>query len=120
MPFEPLQIARQGVISLTIDKNRRIRLSSSALKDLAITPFTPVIVSVDVENKRVGIVKQDLAKIPNASTVRSDKRGYLGVAAGKMAISKLALADADLPAKFNYVGKVDSGPVFWHAFELSR
>ena len=120
MAFQPLQIARQGVISLTIDKNHRIRLSSSALKDLAITAFTPVIVSVDVENKRIGIVKSDLAKIPNASTVRSDKRGYLGVAAGKLAISKLALADADLPAKFNYVGKVDEGSVFWHTFELVR
>ena len=119
MPFIPLQISRQGVISLTIDKHHRIRLSSSALKDLAIPAFTPVIVSVDVENKRVGIVKQDLAKIPNASVVRPDKRGYLGVAAGKLAISKLALADADLPAKFNYVGTVDEGSVFWHTFEYS-
>lgn len=120
MPFEPLNLASRGGISLTIDKFRRIRLSSSALKELALTTFTPVIVSVDVENKRIGVVKQELAKIPNASVVRPDKRGYLGVATGKMAVDKLALTDDDLPARFNYVGKVDAGSVFWHAFELVR
>jgi hypothetical protein len=88
-------------------------------KELALTQFTPVIISVDVENKRVGVVKQDLAKVPNASTVKPDKRGYLGVAAGKQVVSKLALADAELPLKFEYVGKVDEGSVFWHTFELA-
>ena len=118
MAFEPLQIARHGGKSLTIDKLRRIRLSSAALKELAITTFTPIVISVDTENKRVGVVKQDLAKIPNASVVRPDKRGYFGIAAGKQVIDKLALTDADLPAKFEYVGKVDEGNVFWHSFEL--
>lgn len=120
MPFEPLNFAGRGGTSLTIDKLRRIRLSSSTLKALALTNFTPVIVSVDTENKRIGVVKQDLAKIPNASVVRPDKRGYLGIAAGKLVVDKLALTDADLPAKFVYVGKVDEGNVFWHSFELVR
>lgn len=117
MPFEPIQISPRGNTALTIDKFRRLRLSSSALRELAITQFTPVIVSVDVENKRIGIVKQELAKVPNASVVKPDKRGYLGVATGKMVVDKLAMTDDDLPARFNYVGKVDEGPVFWHAFE---
>ena len=120
MPFEPIQITRHGGVSLTIDKMRRIRLSSSALKELAITPFTPVVVSVDVENRRIGVVKQDIAKVPNASVVRPDKRGYLGIATGKRVIEKLALTDDDLPAKFTYVGKVDEGSVFWHTFELAE
>lgn len=120
MPFVPLNLASRGGNSLTIDKFRRIRLSSTALKELALTTFTPVIVSVDTENRRIGVVKQDLAKIPNASVVRPDKRGYLGIAAGKMAVDKLALTDADLPAKFAYVGKVDEGSVFWHSFELTE
>lgn len=120
MPFEPLQLSRHGGISVTIDKLRRIRLSSAARKELAVTPFTPVIISVDVENKRIGVVKSDLAKIPNASVVRPDKRGYLGIAAGKQVVDKLALTDADLPAKFAYVGKVDEGSVFWHSFGLTR
>jgi hypothetical protein len=119
MPFVPLNLASRGGNSLTIDKFRRIRLSSSALKSLALTNFTPVIVSVDAENKRIGVVKSDLAKIPNASVVRPDKRGYLGIAAGKMVVDKLALTDDDLPAKFQYVGKVDEGSVFWHSFELT-
>jgi hypothetical protein len=118
LPFEPLTFAGRGGTSLTIDKLRRIRLSSSALKELALTNFTPVIVSVDAENKRVGLVKQELAKIPKASVVRPDKRGYLGIATGKQVIDKLALTDADLPAKFEYVGKVDEDSVFWHSFEL--
>jgi hypothetical protein len=118
LPFEPIQTASRGGTSLTIDKIGRIRLSSSARKELALTNFTPVIVSVDVENKRVGVVKQDLAKIPKATVVRPDKRGYLGIATGKQVVSKLALTDADLPAKFEYVGKVDEGSVFWHSFEL--
>jgi hypothetical protein len=120
LPFVPLQIARHGGISLTIDKLKRIRLSSSALKELALTNFTPVIVSVDTENKRVGVVKSELAKIPNASVVRPDKRGYLGIAAGKMVVDKLALTNADLPAKFEYVGKIDEGATFWHGFELIK
>jgi hypothetical protein len=118
LPFEPLTLTSRGGVSLTIDKIGRIRLSSSARKEMALTTFTPVIVSVDVENKRIGVVKQELAKIPKATVVRPDKRGYLGIATGKQVVSKLALTDADLPAKFTYVGKVDEGSVFWHSFEL--
>jgi hypothetical protein len=118
MPFEPIQLSRHGGISLTIDKLRRIRISSAARKELALTTFTPIIVSIDTENKRVGVVKQDLAKLPKASVLRHDKRGYLGIATGKQVFDKLALTDADLPAKFEYVGKVDEGSIFWHSFEL--
>jgi hypothetical protein len=119
MPFEPIQVTSRGGISVTIDKMRRIRLSSSALKEMALTTFTPVIVSVDVENKRIGVVKNELAKIQKATVVRPDKRGYLGIATGKQVVNKLALNDADLPAKFTYVGKIDEGSVFWHSFELT-
>lgn len=118
MPFEPLKLSSFSA-SLTIDKVYRLRVSSSALRALAMTQFTPVVVSVDVENKRVGLVKQELAKVPNAATVRPDKRGYLGVKAGKMVADKLALSADDLPAKFEYVGKIDEGAVFWHGFELA-
>jgi hypothetical protein len=120
MPFEPIQATSRGGVSLTIDKINRIRLSSSALKEMALTTFTPVIVSVDVENKRIGVVKQELAKIPKATVVRPDKRGYLGIATGKQVVSKLALTDADLPAKFVYVGKIDEGNIYWHSFEIVK
>lgn len=118
MPFEPLQIASRGGVALSIDRLRRIRLSTAAMKELGLTTFTPVVISVDVENKRLGVVKQELARVPNASVVRPDKRGYLGVATGKLAVDKLALSEADLPAKFAYIGRVDEGAVFWETFEL--
>jgi hypothetical protein len=120
MPFEPIVITRNGGVTITLDKMRRLRLSAAAIKELALTTFTPVVVSVDVENKRIGVAKQELAKLPNASTVRPDKRGYLGVATGKKVLDKLALTDADLPAKFEYVGKVDDGPTFWHSFDYVK
>ncbi len=120
MPFEPIKISPRGPTALTIDKFRRLRLSSSALSELAITQFTPVVVSVDVENKRIGIVKQELAKVPNASVVKPDKRGYLGTATGKRVVDKLAMTDDDLPAKFTYVGRVDEGSVFWQTFQLTE
>lgn len=120
MAFEPIQVSRNGGINLSIDRLSRIRISSAALKELAITTFTPVIISVDVENKRVGLVKQELAKVPNSTTVRPDKRGYLGTRAGKVVIDKLGLSLNDLPTRFEYVGRVDEGAVFWHAFELVK
>jgi hypothetical protein len=120
MAFEPLKLSSRGDVALTIDKFYRLRVSALALRELAITQFTPVVVSVDTENKRLGIVKQDLAKVPNATTVRPDKRGYLGVAAGKMVVDKLAMSPSDLPARFNHVGRVDEGAIFWNAFELAK
>jgi hypothetical protein len=120
MPFELLKVTRHGATAVTIDKFKRLRLSSSALKELAITTFTPVIVSVDVDNKRIGIIKQDLYKVPNASVVRPDKRGYTGMAIGKSIVDKLALTEDQLPAKFEYVGKIDEGSTFWHGFELVK
>lgn len=121
MAFEPLKIeGRRGQVALTIDKFRRLRLSSAALKELAITTFTPVVVSVDVDNMRLGFVKQELYKVPNASVIRPDKRGYLGTSVGRMVIDKLALSIDDLPAKFEYIGKVDDGPTIWHTFELKK
>lgn len=121
MPFEPLSISKvTGLKFVTLDKSYRLRLSVATLKELGITTFTHVIVSVDVENKRVGIVKQELAKVPNATPVRPDKRGYLGVATGKNIADKLALTASELPCKFEYVGRVDEGSVYWHGFQLVK
>jgi len=120
MPFEPLLLNRRGGLKMTIDKVYRLRLSSEVAQKLAVTTFTPVIVSVDVDNKRIGIVKQGVYQIPNASTVKPDKRMYLGTKAGKMVCDKLAISRDSLPVTFEYVGRVDQGAVFWEAFELQR
>lgn len=120
MPFEPIQLTRNNGASITLDKMRRLRLSSGAKSELKLAPYQHVVLSVDVDLKRVGIAKQELAKVPNASAIKLDKRGYLGTASGKMVASKLALTDADLPAVFTDVGWVDHNGVRWRGFELAR
>jgi hypothetical protein len=118
MPFQPLTLTTHGGSSLTIDNQHRLRVSSAAMRELKLSAYQYVVVSVDVENKRIGLAKQELAKVANASAVKVDKRGYLGTKAGKEIIAKLALGDGDLPAKFTDIGNFDEGTVYWRAFEL--
>jgi hypothetical protein len=89
------------------------------MTELKLSPYQYVVISVDVENKRIGIAKMELAKVPNASAVKIDKRGYLGTKAGKEVVKKLALSAAGLPIKFADIGQIDEGTVFWRAFELT-
>jgi hypothetical protein len=120
MPFQPLQLTRHGGASITLDKLYRLRVSAEAMRELKLAPYQYVVLSVDVENKRIGIARQELAKVPNASAVKIDKRGYLGVKPGKELASKLAIVDADLPMRFTDIGQIDEGTVFWRAFELTE
>jgi hypothetical protein len=120
MPFEPLKLQTHGGSSLTIDVQHRLRVSSAAMRELKLSAYQYVVVSVDVENKRIGLAKQELAKVPNASAVKVDKRGYLGTKAGKEIIAKLALGASDLPAKFTDIGNFDEGTVYWRAFQLAE
>jgi hypothetical protein len=78
-----LKLARHGGASITLDNLYRLRVSAAAMRELKLAPYQYVVISVDVENKRIGIAKQELAKVANASAVKIDKRGYLGVKAGK-------------------------------------
>jgi hypothetical protein len=118
MPFEPLKLQTHGGSSLTIDVLHRLRVSRAAMRELKLSAYQYVVISVDVENKRLGLAKQELAKVPNASAVKLDKRGYLGTKAGKEVLRKLALADDVLPIKFVDIGQIDEGTVYWRAFEL--
>jgi hypothetical protein len=119
LPFEPLKLQTHGGSSLTIDVYHRLRVSSAAMRELKISAYQYVVISVDVENKRLGVAKMELAKVPNASAVKIDKRGYLGTKAGKEVVKKLALSSGDLPIKFTDIGNFDEGAVYWRAFELS-
>jgi hypothetical protein len=119
MPFEPLTLTKHGGSSLTIDVLHRLRISSAAMRELKLSPYQYVVISVDVENKRVGVAKQELAKVPNASAVKIDKRGYLGTKAGKEVVRKLALGGGVLPAKFTDIGFEDQNGVRWRAFEFA-
>jgi hypothetical protein len=118
LPFEPLKLTTHGGSSLTIDVLHRLRVSRAAMTELKLSAYQYVVISVDVENKRVGIAKMELAKVPNASAVKIDKRGYLGTRAGKEVVKKLALSSGDLPIKFTDIGNFDEGTVYWRAFEL--
>jgi hypothetical protein len=117
--FEPLNLQTHGGSSLTLDKQHRLRVSRAAMRELKLAPYQYIVISVDVENKRVGIAKMELAKVPNASAVKIDKRGYLGTKAGKEIVRKLALSTDDLPIKFTDIGNFDEGTVYWRAFELT-
>jgi hypothetical protein len=119
LPFEPLKLQTHGGSSLTIDKLQRLRVSRAAMTELKLSAYQYVVISVDVENKRLGLAKQELAKVPNASAVKIDKRGYLGTKAGKEVVRKLAISAGDLPVKFADIGQIDEGTVFWRAFQLS-
>lgn len=120
MPFVPLTLSTHGGSSLTLDNQHRLRVSSAAMRELKLSPYQYVVVSVDVENKRIGVCKQELARVPNASAVKVDKRGYLGTKAGKEIIAKLALSGDMLPAKFTDIGWIDFKGVRWRAFELEK
>jgi hypothetical protein len=120
LPFEPLKLASHGGSTLTIDKFRRLSISSAAKRELKLSAYQYIVISVDVENKRIGLARQELAKVPNASAVKLDKRGYLGTKAGKEIIAKLALGDDELPAKFTYIGFIDENGVRWSGFELVK
>jgi hypothetical protein len=87
------------------------------MTELKLSPYQYVVVSVDVENKRIGIAKQELAKVPNASGVKIDKRGYLGTKAGKEVVRKLALSVGNLPIKFSDIGFVDEAGTRWRGFQ---
>jgi hypothetical protein len=116
--FEPLKLQTHGGSSLTIDVMHRLRVSRAAMRELKLSAYQYVVISVDVENKRVGIAKMELAKVPNASAIKIDKRGYLGIKAGKEIVKRLALSAGDLPIKFTDIGNFDEGTVYWRAFEL--
>jgi hypothetical protein len=120
MPFEPLKLSTHGGSSLTIDNLMRLRVSRAAMREMKLSAYQYVVISVDVENKRLGLAKQELAKVPNASAVKIDKRGYLGTKAGKEIVAKLAMTAADLPSKFADIGFFDEGGVRWRAFELDK
>jgi hypothetical protein len=120
LPFEPLKLQTHGGSSLTIDVWHRLRVSRAAMTELKLSAYQYVVISVDVENKRLGLAKQELAKVPNASAVKIDKRGYLGTKAGKEVLRKLAIASDVLPIKFADIGFVDENGVRWRGFEFTR
>lgn len=117
MPFEPIKITGTTLPTISLDKYRRLRISRAAMRELKWQPFQHVVVSVDVDLKRIGLARQELAKVPNATPAKIDKRGYVQKL-GRSIADKLALEIDGAPLAFEYVGPVDEGGVRWYAFEL--
>lgn len=117
MPLEPIIVVGNRQSYLSIDKYGRLRLNSAAKAELKVSAYQYVVTSVDVDLKRIGIAKQELAKAANATAAKVDKRGYVS-GVGKHIARKLALNLADAPFMFEDVGFVDYNGVRWRAFDL--
>lgn len=119
MAFEPITYASRRQPTVTIDKYARLRISSAAMRELKWAPYQLVVCSVDVDLKRVGLARQELAKVPNASPAKIDKRGYVS-GLGRGIADKLALDLKNAPFTFEYAGPVDEPGVRWYAFDLAE
>jgi hypothetical protein len=117
MPLTPISAGeRQGASFISIDKQKRLAFSRKLMRELRLNAgLQTVVLAIDVENKRVGVVRQDLAKVPNVNAFKVDKRGYTS---GRAVLSKLAIADADLPVRFQDIGFIDEQGQRWRAFQL--
>lgn len=121
MPFEPIvkKRSRGNAKRVSIDKYGRLSISQAARDEIKLESHQYLVVSVDVAKKRIGIVKQDVEKVANATTFKVDKRGYVH-SVGREISEKLALDLSKAPFQFDYVGRFDEGDVYWYAFELTN
>jgi hypothetical protein len=117
MPLTPISAGeRQGAAFLAIDKQKRLSFSRQLMRELRLLGGAQsVVLAVDPEFKRIGVQRQDLAKVPNVTAYKVDKRGYT---AGRNVLSKLAIPDSALPIRFIDVGFVDENGQRWRCFEL--
>jgi hypothetical protein len=117
MPLTPISAGeRQGSSFISIDKQKRLSFSRQLMRELRLSAgLQTVVLAIDVENKRVGVVRQDLAKVPNVNAFKVDKRGYTS---GRAVLSKLAIDDAQLPIRFVDAGFEDTQQGRFRIFEL--
>jgi hypothetical protein len=119
-PITPNDVYRRGRPGgkfLTLDSQRRLALSAAFREELAIKGVSAwIVVSYDVKTKTIGIVKQDVEKVPNAHAFKVDQRGY--ISAGGPIMDKLGLSVDGAPYRFEDIGFIDEGGVRWRAFRL--
>lgn len=100
---------RQGGVFITIDKQRRLCLSSRLRKELSVDKLSSfyAYTAFDHENKRIAIVKQELAKkITNKAPAKFDKRGYTSASP---ILKQSGISDRELPIRFEYDGDYHDG-----------
>lgn len=122
-PISPRDVngqGRRGGVWLTLDKQGRLALSVEFRKRLGIKGIggIPVYIAVDPAELVIAIVKQDVTRtVANAASLRVNKDGYVYARA---VFAKLALARADAPHRFEYLGKIDHGGTRWEGFKLIK
>lgn len=116
-PLTPISAGgRFGQKFLTIDKQLRLSFSSALRKELRLeSGLEWVVLAVDPENMRIGVVRQDLAKVKNVDAFRIDQRGYTSA---RTIIDKLAINKASLPIRFVDGGNLDEDGQRWRVFEM--
>lgn len=119
MPFEPIVINNRSMSYISLDKFGRLRINKLAMKALKLEPHQYIVASVDVDLKRIGIAKQELSRVPNASIAKLDRRGQVS-GIGKRIAEKLSLNLSQAPFFFVDIGWVDDAGVRWRAFELTE
>ncbi|MGM0836026.1 MAG: hypothetical protein ACQEV7_07705 [Bacillota bacterium] len=120
-PLTPADIgAKTRGKYVTLDSQGRLMLSAEFCREIGIFKLPArLALSYDVKSKTIGIVKQDVERVPNAYVVKTDKRGYIS-SGGRAVADKLALPMNMAPYKFAYIGKLDDTGVNWYAFKLAE
>lgn len=88
--------------TITIDNQRRIYISTEARKLIGLTSPFRLIVAFDKANQRVVVAKPEIVRAPNAVPFQFDKRHY---AHAKRMVRELGFTDAELPLRFEYIGR---------------
>lgn len=87
---------------ITVDKLKRLYLSSEARKLLGVTAPFKLFIGYDHVNKRIVLSKPDIVKLTEVKPFKFDTRGY---AHARGFVNELRLPDDDYPLKFEFVGR---------------
>jgi hypothetical protein len=117
MPLIPISAGeRQGDAFISIDKQKRLSFSRKLMRELRLEGgLQTVVLAIDPDNMRVGVIRQDIAKVKNVNAFKVDKRGYTS---GRLVLDKLAINESRLPIRFNDAGFEDTQDGRYRVFEL--
>jgi len=116
MAFKILSNNRYGSKFITIDRNYRIALSAAVRKELGIYgKVGKIFIMADKENKRLGIVRQESARVPNANPFAVDRRGYVNA---RQIIHETGWYNKDKPIRFEEDGWENFEGNKWYIFRM--
>jgi hypothetical protein len=99
--FRWISAGRTGIF-ITLDRQQRLYLSSDARRETTITPGTDIIVGYDKANQRLVLAKSEIVRVPNIRAFRLSDDSYIFA---RKIIHEIGVNPADLPIRFEYVGK---------------